>query len=100
ETVTDQRRRAGGRPRARLRPADPRRPAGREQAVARARGPGMGEKGCLLARGLGVLLITLSFGAAALADEARELAKKKQNPIPDLSSVSFDNGTNFGRSPH
>ena len=60
----------------------------------------MGEKEFLLARGLGVLLITLSFGAAALADEARELAEKRQNPIPDLSSVSFDNGTNFGGSPH
>jgi hypothetical protein len=44
--------------------------------------------------------MTLGLGAAALADQATELAKKKQNPIPDLSSVSFDNGATFGGSPH
>jgi hypothetical protein len=56
----------------------------------------MGGKGLLLARVLGCSLLTLGLGAAALADEATELAKKKQNPIADLTSLSFDNGTSFG----
>jgi hypothetical protein len=57
-------------------------------------------KGRLLARVLGCSLITLGCAAAAFADEAMDLAKRRQNPIPDLSSLSFDNGSNFGAGSH
>jgi hypothetical protein len=43
--------------------------------------------------------MTLGLDAAAFADEAMELAKKKENPIADLTSLSFDNGTSFGAGP-
>jgi hypothetical protein len=46
------------------------------------------------------LLITLGLGAAAFADEATELAKKRENPIADLTSLSFENGTSVGAGPH